>query len=570
MVEDRKVHYVNSKRLEKPFVALEIIKEWRSQEPPGRFLKLDDATGLWSDVGDKKAREKTSQALREKAPLLRKQQEEEASETSELGSTPVKKEENRKSVTYDVHPHDGRGQKPKMDRALLKRGHSLGVDYIKPGEEPIIDNTFSWEPHEADPWPENYRTNQDNQRHHYNDRSNEGRSYYHFRKNSEGFRGQDDIPIYSPSPRQPTAITSARSYSPSRRPGVHNFDMNHRTLSRSSLSAHSSPVRNGLYGHDPRSDSYGGYEAQHNGMIHPMSKFGRNLNSDFFVDNMPIESHSPSSYNSRQSSSMRKPHNYEPYNSIYSDTYVDSIPPIHDDPYAQEKIYRHNYSKTPQDHPLSSERNMPNVHALNDWLSMEGKTEYTHSTTRTKQNEEPLDNQIPAITDVRHTLSSTIKSSHNYHTTHDSIEGIQPKSSTIEREISRRLISSSPQRDKFEMLQERKKSKPQPIKRDTSNQNENPETKHPHKRTLLTRNCLNRGNSIGETKVLKTLGENSKNDLGLISASNEISKSGLRSNEEIASGEFEYSASKIKLQDSSDGVRHVEKPRAVQKNDRSR
>ena len=77
MVEDRKLDYVNSKRLDKPLVALDIIRVWRAQEPPGRFLKLDEKTGLWHDVGDKKAREKTSQALREKAPLIRKQQEEE-------------------------------------------------------------------------------------------------------------------------------------------------------------------------------------------------------------------------------------------------------------------------------------------------------------------------------------------------------------------------------------------------------------------------------------------------------------------------------------------------------------
>ena len=75
MVEDRKLEYVNSKRLDKPRVALEIVRLWRAQIPPGRFLKLDEKTGLWNDVGDKKAREKTSQALREKAPLIRKQQE---------------------------------------------------------------------------------------------------------------------------------------------------------------------------------------------------------------------------------------------------------------------------------------------------------------------------------------------------------------------------------------------------------------------------------------------------------------------------------------------------------------
>lgn len=63
---------MSSKRLDKPLVALEIIREWRAQDPPGRFLKVDEKTGLWNDVGDKKAREKTSQALREKAPQQRK------------------------------------------------------------------------------------------------------------------------------------------------------------------------------------------------------------------------------------------------------------------------------------------------------------------------------------------------------------------------------------------------------------------------------------------------------------------------------------------------------------------
>jgi hypothetical protein len=68
MVEDKKDKYLSSKRLDKPLVAMEIINEWRSMNPPGRFLKQDEVTKLWEDVGDRKAREKTSQALREKTP----------------------------------------------------------------------------------------------------------------------------------------------------------------------------------------------------------------------------------------------------------------------------------------------------------------------------------------------------------------------------------------------------------------------------------------------------------------------------------------------------------------------
>ena len=43
----------------------------RQQTPPGRFLSKDNKSGTWSDIGDARAREKTSQALREGAPVIR-------------------------------------------------------------------------------------------------------------------------------------------------------------------------------------------------------------------------------------------------------------------------------------------------------------------------------------------------------------------------------------------------------------------------------------------------------------------------------------------------------------------
>lgn len=42
-------------------------------KPAGRFLEKNPETGLWSDVGERKAVEKTSQALRDGAAELRKQ-----------------------------------------------------------------------------------------------------------------------------------------------------------------------------------------------------------------------------------------------------------------------------------------------------------------------------------------------------------------------------------------------------------------------------------------------------------------------------------------------------------------
>ena len=51
------------------------MREWRAQDPPGRFLKQDEATKLWYEVGDEKAKQKTSQSLREKEGKSRKSSE---------------------------------------------------------------------------------------------------------------------------------------------------------------------------------------------------------------------------------------------------------------------------------------------------------------------------------------------------------------------------------------------------------------------------------------------------------------------------------------------------------------
>uniref|UniRef100_A0A7S4N5D4 DUF6824 domain-containing protein n=1 Tax=Odontella aurita TaxID=265563 RepID=A0A7S4N5D4_9STRA len=156
MVEDKKVDYVNSKRLDKPLVALNIIRQWREQDPSGRFLKLDERTGLWHDVGDKKAREKTSQALREKAPELRKQQEVgKVKKDCKLASDEVDDNEPKhkgkdkkvrgKKTAFNV-PEGAHKQRDRKDikHLMLARDHSLGRDYLKPNEQVDLDG-FSWD-----------------------------------------------------------------------------------------------------------------------------------------------------------------------------------------------------------------------------------------------------------------------------------------------------------------------------------------------------------------------------------------------------------------------------------------
>jgi hypothetical protein len=58
--------YVRAPKIQKPSVARVIVRAIRHGDPPGRFLRKDEKTGKWFDIGDKKAAEKTSQALREK------------------------------------------------------------------------------------------------------------------------------------------------------------------------------------------------------------------------------------------------------------------------------------------------------------------------------------------------------------------------------------------------------------------------------------------------------------------------------------------------------------------------
>lgn len=61
--------YLEAKRRDKPKIAERIVFAVRCLA--GRFLKKDADTGTWRDVGNTRAREKTSQALREGAPELR-------------------------------------------------------------------------------------------------------------------------------------------------------------------------------------------------------------------------------------------------------------------------------------------------------------------------------------------------------------------------------------------------------------------------------------------------------------------------------------------------------------------
>jgi hypothetical protein len=72
LVAANKQLYITLPKRQKMLLSRSIVNAVRSQNPPGRFLQKDSKTNKWFDVGDQRAQEKTSQALREGAPDIRK------------------------------------------------------------------------------------------------------------------------------------------------------------------------------------------------------------------------------------------------------------------------------------------------------------------------------------------------------------------------------------------------------------------------------------------------------------------------------------------------------------------
>eukprot|EP01082_Thalassiosira_pseudonana_P011851 g10184.t1 g10184 contig4:1386953-1388368(+) len=66
IVDHYRVVYTSAKKIDKPKVAKMIVSALRNSNPPTRFLRMNVETSRWEDVGDRRAAEKVSQALREK------------------------------------------------------------------------------------------------------------------------------------------------------------------------------------------------------------------------------------------------------------------------------------------------------------------------------------------------------------------------------------------------------------------------------------------------------------------------------------------------------------------------
>lgn len=117
LVNGHKLRYLAATKSEKPMVSREVVTIWRGLNPPGRFLKQnpseDGKSGKWFDVGDKKAREKASQCLRERTPDVAS-----FMKKLELQMTLQEEEEEAKKSGVKLKSEDG---ETKMTAAALSK-----------------------------------------------------------------------------------------------------------------------------------------------------------------------------------------------------------------------------------------------------------------------------------------------------------------------------------------------------------------------------------------------------------------------------------------------------------------
>mmetsp|Transcript_18072 Transcript_18072/g.25530 ORF Transcript_18072/g.25530 Transcript_18072/m.25530 type:complete len:838 (+) Transcript_18072:185-2698(+) len=543
MIEKRRLSYVTSKRLDKPQIALEVIREWRGQSPPGRFLKFDEASKTWYDVGDNKAKEKTSQGLREKAPLLRKQQEEEAFESE---NRILRSANMYKHRMFDFLPYDMRDE----NFHLQNRSACL---------------------HPQSSTCESNRT--DNQNGRYN-----GSIYL----NMAGKNGEFPSHCNTSSNDSPSSIHSApvkSTHSSSiaqHQVGVHILD-----------DLNSSPEKFLIPKCQPFLDGKVFHE-----QLSPADKFGTNRAS--VQEKIPL--------NFRNKIEMGQHFNCIPTDNSLENYYYRQIQ-------WRRSLYHNNFNSYELDVSGDNDRLFDKLLELSaierlrlrrnglfamrfkNWLSGNGEVEQESDTMQTKKDDN-FDEKLSSGRSNPSPSTAMDQTCGRKNGTNDSslmidnpylqmplINDHQQNSSSINQSISHHSNSQSnieiPQllsnREEIKASQ-REISKPQPIKRDTSNQNESPETKHPHKRTLLSRNCLNRGSSIDKVKTFQKLGEDTDNDIRNLSASMQESTLDLKRqiyniNQDIATFHSKNSAAKLQIPIRIDNVTHNEIPKTVKEND---
>jgi hypothetical protein len=137
LVNEHKMRYLACSKVEKPKVARQVVILWRKLDPPGRFLARKDETkrgpgsvkasdNVWFEVGDKKAREKASQCLRERTPDVLpyiKHLREQQNAITEQGVSMVQMQMQQREQQQQVHISPQRS--PNTNQHLNMMSHTM-------------------------------------------------------------------------------------------------------------------------------------------------------------------------------------------------------------------------------------------------------------------------------------------------------------------------------------------------------------------------------------------------------------------------------------------------------------
>lgn len=127
LIQEHAAEYQTKSQLEKPMVALDILHQWRNNRG-GRFLKFDEKTRLWNDVGDKKARQRIAKALKSQCM---EDGNDSSSEGENNNSTVSDKSE---TVVAAASVEEPLKTPPGTEQARLSRRISTKLNYAREGE----------------------------------------------------------------------------------------------------------------------------------------------------------------------------------------------------------------------------------------------------------------------------------------------------------------------------------------------------------------------------------------------------------------------------------------------------
>lgn len=148
IVKQYREEYLSAKKKDKPKVASLIVDIIRNKDPPGRFLKKNKTRNGWYEIGDIKAKEKTSQALREGAPVMRQKKQSSGTKSTKNEIKDTEKRDIVEKDEEDRYSVDGLEEENRKSSADVGDDKKLKSTYrdtkneLRPNKIPKHD-TFS-------------------------------------------------------------------------------------------------------------------------------------------------------------------------------------------------------------------------------------------------------------------------------------------------------------------------------------------------------------------------------------------------------------------------------------------